>query len=57
MKISTDDRRRSNAVVEDYAGPLYTSGAHAAADIVCETGTLSGKCGTACTGSTIYHCC
>ena len=57
MKISTDDRRRSNAAVEDYAGPLYTSGAHAAADIVCETGTLSGKCGTACTGSGIYQCC
>lgn len=57
MKIPTSDRRDSIPAIEDCAGPLFTSGAHAAADIVCETGTLSGKCGTACTGSTIYHCC
>lgn len=57
MKTSAYDRRDSRSAVEGYAGPLYTSGAHAAADIVCETGTLSGKCGTACTGSGIYQCC
>ena len=57
MKIPTYDRDVSRSAIEDYAGPLFTSGAHAAADIVCETGTLSGKCGTACTGSGIYQCC
>lgn len=57
MKIASYDRRASRTSIEGYAGPLYTSGAHAAADIVCETGTLSGKCGTACTGSGIYQCC
>jgi len=39
------------------AGELFASGKFAEADIVCETGTGSGKCGTACTGSTIAHCC
>ena len=57
MKITTPDRRASRSAIEACAGPLFSSGAHAAADIVCETGTISGRCGTACTGSGIYQCC
>jgi hypothetical protein len=57
MKIPTSDRWTSRSTIEDCAGPLYSSGAHAAADIVCETGTISGRCGTACSGSSIYQCC
>ena len=57
MKLFTPTRRESRREIEDCAGPLYSSGAHAAADIVCETGTISGRCGTACSGSSIYQCC
>lgn len=48
---------RSDASVENPAGPLFISGAFAEADIVCETGTGSGMCGTGCTGSLTRHCC
>jgi uncharacterized membrane protein len=57
MKLPTHDRRDSRSAVEDCAGPLFVSGAHAAADIVCETGTVSGRCGTVCTGSWTNECC
>lgn len=39
------------------AGPLFIGGAHAEADIACETSTGSGKCGTACSGSYTRYCC
>jgi len=39
------------------AGALFIGGAHAEADIVGRTGTGSGRCGTICTGSTIFQCC
>ncbi len=39
------------------AGALFISGLHAEADIVGKTGTGSGKCGTACSGSLRNHCC
>lgn len=48
---------RNSASGENPAGELFASGTFAEADIVCETGTGSGKCGTVCTGSTIAHCC
>ena len=48
---------RASADDTNPAGELFASGAFAQADIVCETGTGSGKCGTVCTGSTIAHCC
>lgn len=57
MKIPTHDWRDSRSAVEDSAGPLFVSGTHAPADIVCETGTVSGRCGTACTGSWTNECC
>jgi hypothetical protein len=57
MKTATNNRAGSRSAVEDSAGPLYTSGTHAAADIVCETGTISGRCGSVCTGSLTNWCC
>jgi hypothetical protein len=43
--------------IESPAGSLFTSGDHAEADIVCQTGTGSGKCGTVCSGSMTNPCC
>jgi hypothetical protein len=57
MKLPTSDRWNARSMIEDCAGPLYTSGTHAAADIVCDTGTISGRCGTVCTGSNTRDCC
>lgn len=39
------------------SGPLFMSGEFAEADIVCETSSGSGKCGTACTWSYGRECC
>lgn len=49
-------RWRIEADIDNPAGPLF-AGEHGAADIVCETGTTSGYCGTACTWSTNRQCC
>jgi hypothetical protein len=57
MKQEISARWRIQAGLDNPAGPLFTGGKNAEADIVCETGTLSGKCGTACTGSGNYQCC
>ena len=58
MRIQTSNRWRSRTdITHPAARPLYTSGKNAPADIVCETGTISGRCGTVCTGSGIYQCC
>ncbi len=51
------DHWRMTAGSESPAGGLFASGSFAEADIVCETGTQSGECGTVCSGSTIYQCC
>jgi hypothetical protein len=48
---------RLQADTENPAGPLFAGGAYAEADIVCETGTGSGHCGTVCTGSVHLYCC
>lgn len=50
-------RWRVEADPANPAGPLFSGGELAAADIVCETGTTSGYCGTACTGSRTRYCC
>lgn len=56
MKQEISARWRTLADIDNPAGPLFT-GKTAEADIVCETGTVSGRCGTACTGSLRYQCC
>jgi hypothetical protein len=48
---------RDGADADHPSGPLFTSGEFAEADIVCETFTGSGKCGTACTFSRTLQCC
>lgn len=57
MKTPTSSHWDSVSAVEDCAGPLFISGTHAPADIVCETVTTSGRCGTVCTGSRTNECC
>lgn len=52
----TSARWRIDADSENPAGPLF-GGVHASADIICETGTTSGYCGTACTWSRTRQCC
>lgn len=48
---------RNNADASNPAGSLFASGEFAEADIVCETSTGSGMCGTACTWSVGRQCC
>ena len=50
------DSWRTRADSDNPAGPLF-GGLHASADIVCETVTTSGYCGTACTFSRTQVCC
>ncbi len=57
MKQDVSARWRNQADLDNPAGPLFTGGKSAEADIVCETGTVSGKCGTVCTGSLTNQCC
>ena len=51
------DLWRSEADSSNPAGPLFAGGQFAEADIVCETGTGSGQCGSICTGSRYGDCC
>lgn len=53
----TSARWRTEADSGNPAGPLFSGGEHAAADIVCETVSTSGYCGTACTFSRTQVCC
>jgi len=48
---------RSQADASNPAGPLFIGGEFAEADIVGDTSTISGKCGTACSGSRTRQCC
>jgi hypothetical protein len=48
---------RSSADANNPAGALFVGGEFAEADIVCETGNISGRCGTVCTGSRTRYCC
>lgn len=57
MKQDTSARWRHQADLDNPAGPLFSGGRNAEADIVCETGTISGRCGSACTGSRTNVCC
>lgn len=56
-KSSTVRRWRTEVGAGHPAGDLYANGAFSVADMIGRTGTGSGKCGTACTGSGIFHCC
>jgi Family of unknown function (DUF6229) len=48
---------REQADSENPAGPLFIGGEYAESDIIGDTGTISGKCGTACSGSRTRMCC
>ena len=48
---------RNSAEAGNPAGDLFASGKFAEADMVGRTVGGSGRCGTACTGSTVYQCC
>jgi uncharacterized protein DUF6229 len=48
---------RSGATDDSPAGPLFTGGKHTEADITMTGPGQSGRCGTACSGSSIYQCC
>lgn len=54
-------RWRSEASLDNPAGPLFAGGAFVEAEIVAEaseaTLVCSGGCGTACSGSGIHECC
>jgi hypothetical protein len=39
------------------AGPVFTGGEHTEADITMTGPGQSGRCGTACSGSSSYRCC
>ncbi|MBB5205239.1 hypothetical protein HNQ51_002558 [Inhella inkyongensis] len=48
---------RSQADASNPAGPLFIGGEYAEADIIGDTTSISGKCGTACSGSRTRMCC
>jgi hypothetical protein len=48
---------RSSAGPDNPAGPLYTGGQYAQADLTQRTGTGTGHCGTACSYSYTRYCC
>lgn len=50
-------RWRSSAGGDNPAGPLFTSGEHAEADILGAIGPAFTPCGTTCTRSRRRHCC
>jgi Family of unknown function (DUF6229) len=49
--------RVGDADVDNPAGPLFSGGEHAEADITMTGPGQSGRCGTACSGSSKYQCC
>jgi hypothetical protein len=55
--IDLVEQWRNEANSENPAGPLFIGGEFTEADIICETGTISGRCGTACSGSRTLLCC
>jgi len=48
---------RESADGDNPAGPLFTSGDYAEADIIVATWPPTGRCGTACSGSHTRLCC
>ena len=56
IDTKTSARWRLEADADNPAGSLF-AGEFAVADIVCETTTTSGYCGTACTFSRTQVCC
>ncbi len=55
--IDLVEQWRTEANTENPAGPLFIGGEFTEADIICETGTISGRCGTGCSGSRTLMCC
>jgi hypothetical protein len=49
--------RSGGAEVENPAGALFSAGEHTEADITMTGPGQSGRCGTVCSGSSIYQCC
>lgn len=47
---------RAGAEADNPAGPIF-GGEHTEADITMTGPGHSGRCGTACSGSSIYQCC
>ena len=50
-------RWRTDADADNPAGPLYTSGAYAEADITQEAAAITLVCGTGCSASYTRYCC
>lgn len=48
---------RRSAGADNPAGPLFSGGEFAEAEIVLATIGGSGRCGTACSASATRHCC
>ena len=48
---------RSGAGPDNPAGPLFTGGQYAQADLTQRTGIGTKRCGTACTYSRTLYCC
>lgn len=48
---------RTGAVADNPAGPLYSGGRYAQADLTQRTGSGTIRCGTACTWSQTRYCC
>lgn len=48
---------RASAGSDNPAGPLYAGGEFAVADMISESNSVTGQCGTICTGSLVAQCC
>ena len=48
---------RTEGMDDSPAGPLYSGGRYAQADLAQRTGSGTQRCGTACSGSRTYYCC
>ena len=61
MSYMDENTWRENGSSDNPAGPLFSGGEYAAAEIVCEAGeatlVCTGVCGTACSGSVGHPCC
>lgn len=54
--VDVVDRWRSEAGADNPAGPLYTGGRYAEADIIVSVVECTGRC-SSCTASTTVACC
>jgi hypothetical protein len=56
-KSSIAKNWRAGLMDDSPAGDIFSNGAFSVADMICRTGTGSGRCGTVCTGSRTNECC